>query len=440
MKKLGGSARRSSALVSRMPLVLGWAALALLLGGFATWSVTTDISGAIIVPGQIEVEQNRQIVQHPAGGVVGEVLVGEGDTVTAGQVLIRLDDTGPKSELAVIEGQYFELVARRGRLEAERDNLDRIIFDPRLLAEAEGNPDLGALIDGQARLFEARVTSLQSEASQLREREVQIRAQIDGLKAQLVSYEKQIVLLNKELVDQQTLLEKGLVQATRVLALQREAARLEGLRGEAQSSIAEAEGRIIEAGITRLRLDSARREDAITRLRDLQYREYELAERRLLAKETLTRLDIRAPSSGAVYGLQVHTPRSVIRPAEPVMYIIPTDRPLVIAARINPINIDEVWVGQAVNLRFAAFDSRTTPELAGRVVKLSADAFIDDATRTAYYRAEIVPLPEELPKLEGLALLPGMPVESFIRTADRTPLRYLIKPMADYFNKAFREG
>lgn len=440
MKKLGGSARRSAALVARMPLVLGWAALALLLGGFGTWSVTTDISGAIIVPGQIEVEQNRQIVQHPAGGVVGEVLVGEGDTVTAGQVLIRLDDTGPKSELAVIEGQYFELVARRGRLEAERDNLDRIIFDPRLLAEAEGNPDLGALIDGQARLFEARLTSLQSEASQLREREVQIRAQIDGLKAQLVSYEKQIVLLNKELVDQQTLLEKGLVQATRVLALQREAARLEGLRGEAQSSIAEAEGRIIEAGITRLRLDSARREDAITRLRDLQYREYELAERRLLAKETLTRLDIRAPSSGAVYGLQVHTPRSVIRPAEPVMYIVPTDRPLVIAARINPINIDEVWVGQAVTLRFAAFDSRTTPELQGRVVKLSADAFVDDATRTAYYRAEIVPLPEELPKLEGLALLPGMPVESFIRTADRTPLGYLIKPLADYFNKAFREG
>ena len=222
-------------------------------------------------------------------------------------------------------------------------------------------------------------------------------------------------------------------------SLLREEARLAGVMGEVKASMAEAAGRIIENDIGILRLGTSRREDAITSLRDLRNRELELYERRVLVLDNLSRLDIRAPVSGAVYGMTVNAIRSVIRPAEPVMYIVPLDLPLVIASRIDTIHIDQVHLGQDVTLRFSTFDQRTTPELFGKVVKLSADAFVDEATRSSYYRAEIQPNPEELDKLKGLDLLPGMPVEGFIRTDDRTPLSYLLKPMTNYFKKAFRE-
>jgi len=422
-----------------LPLWVGFVAIALLVGGFGSWSVLTTISGAIVGPGKIEVEQSRQIVQHPVGGVVADILVREGDIVTAGQVLIRLDDTSLKSELAVIEGQYFELVARRGRLIAERDNQVAVTFQPEILALAKTDPEINDLIRGQRRLFAARRDSLLRESEQMQERKVQIAAQIDGFAAQAAALEKQVGLLMRELNDQQTLLDKGLAQSSRVLAVQRELVRIQGLQGEVAASKAEAAGRMIETDIGITRLETARREDAITRLRDLQYREFELSEKRILKKETLSRLEIRAPSAGSVYGMKVHAVRAVLRPAETLMYIVPSDRPLVITSRIDPIHIDQVHVGQKVTLRFSAFDQRVTPELAGRVEKVSADAFVDDATRATYYQVEIVPLPHEYDKLGGLVLLPGMPVEAFIRTADRTPLAYLVKPMAEYFNKAFRE-
>jgi len=421
-------------------MVIGYLALVLLVAGFGGWSVTTTISGAIIAPGQIEVEQNRQIVQHPTGGVVGELFVTEGAKVVAGDVVLRLDDTALKSELAVIDSQYFELVARRGRLEAERDDSDRITFDEIVQSAAREKPWVRDLAEGQQRLFRARLMSQQRESEQMAERKVQIAAQIDGLDSQRSALEKQLKLLEVELENQRTLLEKGLAQASRVSSLEREFARMQGVMGNITASRAEAAGRMIETEIGLLRLISVRREEAITTLRDLRFRELELSERRILIKDNLTRLDIRAPATGVVYGLQVHALRAVVRAAEPVMYIVPTDRPLVIASKIDPIHIDQVHVGQSVTLRFAAFDQRTTPELFGKVVRLSADAFVDDATRATFYRAEIVPDQDELAKLKGLELLPGMPVESFIRTADRTPLNYLIKPLADYFNKAFREG
>jgi len=422
-----------------MPLSVGFLAIFMLVGGFGTWATLTNISGAIIAPGKIEVEQSRQIVQHPVGGVVGEILVDEGDTVKAGQILLRLDATRLKSELAVIEGQYFELVARRGRLEAERDDLSEIPFQPELLEVAKAKTRVRDLIDGQQRLFKARRISQKRETEQMKERKVQIAAQIDGFDAQAAAATKQIALLRQEHGDQQRLLDKGLAQSSRVLALQRELVRIEGQKGKIAASRAEAAGRMIETDIGILRLVTTRREDAITKLRDLQYREYELAEKRLLAIDNLSKLDIRAPSAGSVYGMQVHAIGAVVRPAEPLMYIVPTDRPLVIASRIDTIHIDQVFVGQQVSLRFSGFDRRTTPELLGTVTKLSADSFVDDATRASYYKAEIQPLPHEMDKLKGLKVLPGMPVEAYIRTNDRTPLSYLVKPMADYFRRAFRE-
>lgn len=424
---------------AKLPLSVGFLALVTLLAGFGGWSVFTIISGAIVAPGRIEVENNRQVVQHPTGGVVGEINVQEGSTVEAGQVLLRLDDTSVKSELAVVEGQYFELMARRGGLEAERDGLEAIQFDPKVVRAAAENPEIQILLEGQQRLFEARRTSLQSELNQMQERKVQISAQIDGLDAQLGALEKQLILTTKELADQQNLLDKGLAQASRVSALQREVARIEGLKGEVAASKAEAGGRMVENDIGILRVSSARREDAITRLRDMQYREFEMAERRIVARDALEKLAIRAPMSGSVYGLEVHAVRSVIQPAQPLMYIVPKDRRLVISSRVDPIHVDQVFIGQQVILHFSAFNSRTTPELNGTIVKLSADAFTDEATRVSYYQVEIAPLPGEYDKLEGLILLPGMPVEAFIKTADRSPMSYFLKPMAEYFKKAFRE-
>ncbi len=425
---------------ARRPLFIGFAALFLLVGGFGTWSVLANISGAVIATGQVEVDQNRQVIQHPDGGVVEEVLADEGKPVLAGDVLIRLDAKLLRSELAIVEGQLFELMARRGRLQAERDDAGTVVFDEALRELAGDHPKILDLMDGQTRLFDARAASMVNETQQLEKRRGQTENQIEGILSQQQALVQQLSLIEEELASQQDLLDKGLAQASRVLSLQREEARLRGQVGELIANTAQAEGRITELDIEILKLGTTRREEAITQLRDLQYRELELAERRQSLLEQLDRLEIRAPVSGIVYDLTVFAPRSVIRAADPVMYLVPQDRPLVIAARIEPIHVDQVYVGQTVVLRFSTFDSRTTPELNGQVVQVSADAFQDDRTQATYYRAEIVLEEGELEKLGALKILPGMPVEAFMRTNDRTPMGYLVKPLSDYFNKAFREG
>ncbi|MBR9652914.1 HlyD family type I secretion periplasmic adaptor subunit [Thalassovita aquimarina] len=423
-----------------VPLFIGFLALAVLVGGFGVWSVVTQIAGAIVAGGQIEVDQNRQVVQHPDGGVIAEILVDEGDFIEADQLLIRLDPTELKSELVIVEGQLFELMARRGRLEAEQNSSSAISFDPALLRAAEENDEVKDLIAGQVRLLQARDESEKQEIDQLEKRVAQIRSQIEGVEAQRVALTRQLSLIEEELANQQSLLDRGLAQASRVLSLQREEARLSGQVGNLIAQAAQAEGRITEIQIEILKLDTGRREEAVSRLRDLQYQELELAERRRALLTRLNRLDIRAPVSGIVYGLQFFTPRSVIRPADPVLYLVPQNRPLVIAAQVETIHIDKVYPGQDATLRFPALDQRSTPELSGRVSKVSADAFTDEKTGRSFYRAEILMNDGEMAKLpEGVTLVPGMPVESFIRTADRTPLAYLIKPLTDYFAKAFRE-
>ncbi|SFE32663.1 HlyD family type I secretion periplasmic adaptor subunit [Roseivivax sediminis] len=425
----------------RAPMILGILVLLLLVGGFGTWAATTNISGAIIAGGQIEVDQNRQIVQHPDGGVVSEILVDEGDTVEAGDVLIRLDPTLLLSELTIVEDQYFELMARRARLQAERDEEDEVEFPSEVLEVAESDEEIADAVEGQRNLFTARNDSISREVEQLEKRAQQTADQIQGIEAQQEALTRQLDLIESELGDQQSLLDRGLAQASRVLALQREEANLSGRVGELRASKAQAEGRITEVEIEVLKLQTQRREQAISELRDLQYRERELAEERRALRERLNRLDITAPVGGIVYGLQVYTPRSVIRAADPVMYIIPQDRPLIITAQVPPIHVDKLFVSQEVTLRFSALDQRQTPELFGTVTQVSADSFTNEEQGTSYYRAEIVLSEGQIDRLpENTRLVPGMPVEAFIRTADRTPLAYLVKPFSDYFAKAFRES
>jgi HlyD family type I secretion membrane fusion protein len=424
---------------ARGPLIGGFLGLLVLVGGFGAWAVLTHITGAVIAPGRVEVDQNRQVVQHPDGGVVSEILVKEGDAVAEGDLLIRLDPSELQSELAVVEGQLFEVLARRARFEAERDGAPALVFDP-LLANSD-NPVAAELMEGQERLFEARLESAEAEKAQLSKRRDQIRDQIEGIRAQQEATAEQSRLIELELADQQSLLDRGLAQATRVLALQREKASLTGQAGELTAAVAQSEGRITETEIEILRIETTRREDAITRLRDLQFNEIELAERRRALIERLARLDIRAPVSGIVYGMQVFAPRSVIRPADPVTFLIPQDRPLIITTQVEPIHIDQIHPGQTVTVRFPAFDQRRTPELMGRITLVSADAFQDEQSRTSFYRAQVELLPGEIGRLPAeMTLLPGMPVEAFIRTGERTPFDYLAKPLADYFTRAFREG
>jgi len=422
---------------TRGPMTIGILALLLLVGGFGTWAIMAQITGAVITSGQIEVDRNRQVIQHPDGGVVAEIIVDEGDTVAEGDLLIRLDATVLQSELAVVEGQLFEIMARRGRLEAERDGADEIVFDPVLMAAPTG-PEL---MEGQIRLFEARLESTERATEQLDIQRAQIASQLEGIAAQQSALTTQSTLLGKELGDQQKLLDQQLVQASRVLALQRDEASLLGRMGELTAAAAQAAERMTEIEIQVLTLATTRREEAITRLRDLQYNELELSERRRTLTRQLDRLDIRAPVSGIVYGLQVFAPRSVIRPADPVMFLVPQDRPLVIATRVRPTDIDQIHLGQDVTLRFSAFDQRRTPELMGTVTLVSADIFQDDATGMSYYQAEVQLNEGEIGRLpEDMILIPGMPVEAFVRTADRSPMDYLLKPLADYFAKAFRES
>ena len=418
------------------PMTLGLIALLVLVGGFGTWAVMAQITGAVIASGQIEVDRNRQVIQHPDGGVVDVILVQEGDAVVKGDTLIRLDASLLKSELAVVEGQLFEIIARRGRLEAERDGETALTFDP-LLSDVPQGP---SLIAGQTRLFDARLESNMRAIEQLQQQRAQISSQISGIAAQQTALATQSDLIQQELTDQQTLLRQQLIQASRVLALQRQEANLLGRVGELTASTAQAAERQTEIEIKILTLASTRREEAITRLRDLQYNELELSERSRTLRQRLDRLDLRAPVSGIVYGMQVFAEQSVIRGAEPVMFLVPQDRPLVIATKVQPTDIDQIHLGQDVTLRFSAFDQRRTPELMGTVTLVSADIFLDDATQVSYYQAEVQLNEGEAEKLpEDMVLIPGMPVEAFVRTADRSPMDYLLKPLADYFAKAFRE-
>ena len=418
------------------PMTLGLIALLVLVGGFGTWAVMAQITGAVITSSQIEVNRNRQVIQHPDGGVVDVILVQEGDAVVKGDTLIRLDASLLKSELAVVEGQLFEIIASRGRLEAERDGETALTFDP-LLSDVPQGP---SLIAGQTRLFDARLESNMRAIEQLQQQRAQISSQISGIAAQQTALATQSDLIQQELTDQQTLLRQQLIQASRVLALQRQEANLLGRVGELTASEAQATERRTEIEIQILTLASTRREEAITRLRDLQYNELELSERSRTLRQRLDRLDLRAPVSGIVYGMQVFAEQSVIRGAEPVMFLVPQDRPLVIATKVQPTDIDQIHLGQDVTLRFSAFDQRRTPELMGTVTLVSADIFLDDATQVSYYQAEVQLNEGEAEKLpEDMVLIPGMPVEAFVRTADRSPMDYLLKPLADYFAKAFRE-
>ena len=370
---------------------------------------------------------------------MGALQARDGDYVKAGDVLIRLDGTRLQSELAVVEGQLLELTARKARLESERDGASQLAFSPSLEARARQTPEFAAKLAGEQVLFAARREALLQEDSLLGEQIEQIDNRVRGTQSQLDALVRQEALIDQQVSDQRILLQQGLTQASRVLDLQREQAGLQGQIGQLEAEIADLRGQAASTQIARLQLVTARREEALTQLRDMQFQQIELVERQLSLADTLSRLVVRAPVPGIVYGSQVFAEQTVVQGGAPIMYIIPQDQPLVVAARIDAIDVADIYPGQDVSLRFPAFDPRETPEVTGRLTQVSADVIIDEVTRQNYYAATIVPLPGSLESLGGQTLLPGMPVEAYLTTGERSPLTYLTRPLMAYFDRAFRE-
>lgn len=417
---------------AQRPIRLGLVTSALLIFGFGGWAVFASISGAVVASGQVEVESNRQVVQHLDGGLVKSLPVKEGDTVQAGQVLISLDGQSLQSERAIVAGQLAEVIARKARLIAERDSLDAI--SPGGLHDGSGS------MDDQLRLFEARRATYLGQIDQLEKRQAQIAEQEIGLKEQLAALEKQIGLVAIDLKREQALLDKGHVDVSRKSAFQKDEARLLGEVGQVRAALAASRERISEVSLEILNLQSLRREAATDELRQIGPVEIELQERLLHLDTKIGNLDIRAPSSGIVFGLSVTTIGAVIKPADPLLYIVPQDRPMIVALQLPPNGVDNVFTGQSVRLVFPAFASKVTEDVFGEVLFVSADAIQDPRSQASYFRVDVAIPPEALTVLGDEKLVPGMPVEGFLKTHDRSPATIFLEPFARYFDKAFREG
>ncbi|MGN6307815.1 MAG: HlyD family type I secretion periplasmic adaptor subunit [Mesorhizobium sp.] len=408
----------------------------LLVAGAGGWAATAQLTGAVISQGSVAVDQKLKAIQHRDGGIVSEIAVREGDFVRKDQVLIRLDDAQTRAELSIVRSQLIELVARKARLLAERDLLDAVEFPDRLDVTVS---DVAFIVNGEKRLFAGNRTNRDSQKQQLELGIRQIEEEIKGLEAQRASKDDEIALLEVEHGKLKGLADKNLIENTRVYTSNRDRARLLGESGEIDAAIARARTRQSEIRLQIISIDESARIEAQRELSLVETRMSELNERKTAIEDRLSRTDIRAPISGFVNELNIHTIGGVITPAEVLVTIVPEDARLKIEVRLAPASIDQVSVGQAARLRFSAFNQRTTPELKGEVVHVSPATSHDPATGETYYTGDIKVTPEELAKLEGETLLPGMPVEVYVTTEQRTALSYLAKPITDQFNRAFRE-
>jgi HlyD family secretion protein len=423
----------------RRHLILAGIAILILAGGVGGWAFTTELSGAIIAQGQVVVDSNVKKVQHPTGGIVGELRVKNGDRVKMGDILIRLDETQTRANLDIILRSLDEMAARQARAEAERDGAKTIDFPDSLTGRMD-QPSVRRLVVGEQRLFEIKREGRDGLRAQLGEQVAQLREQIRGLVAQEEAKVKEIDWIKQELKGVRDLWSKNLVQFTRVTALERDGARLEGERGSLIASIAQAKGRIAETELKILQIDQDLRTEVGRELADIRAKVSELAERQVAADDQLKRIDIRAPQDGFVHQLTVFTVGGVISAqGEPIMLIVPETDALTVEAKIAPHEIDQVSPGQKAVLRFSAFNQHTTPELNGEVQLVSADVTADQRTGATYYTVRIFVPPNELARLKGLKLVPGMPVEGFIQTRQRTVMSYLVRPLSDHMQRAFRE-
>jgi HlyD family secretion protein len=418
--------------------IAGVAVVIFLTGGVGVWAGTMHIAGALIAPGTIVVDSNVKKVQHPTGGVVGEVRVHDGDHVKAGDLLVRLDDTVARASLAIVTKGLTEFEARRARLAAERDRADTIKFPDGLL-QREPDPDVAQVLAAERKLFDLRRAARAGQKAQLRERIEQLGKEINGFTSQQISKEKEVTLIQHELEGVHELFQKNLVPMTRVTALERDATRLDGERGQLVASIAQAKGKVAELNLQIIQVDEDASSEVAKEMREVEGKIGEFVERKIAAADQLKRTDIRAPQAGTVFQSTVHTVGGVIPPGDPMMIIVPDAENLAVEARVNPQDIDKVQVTQPAVLRFSAFDTRTTPEIFGKVTRVSADTTLDQRTGQSYYTIRIALERDQMERLGNVRLVPGMPVDAFVQTGERTVIAYLMKPLSDQIVKAFRE-
>ena len=410
----------------------------LLVVGLGGWAMTTEFSGAVIAAGQLVVDSNVKKVQHPTGGVVGKLNVRDGSQVKAGDIVVSLDDTQIRANRDIVVKALNELAARQAREEAERDGIAQVTFPDDLIAR-RSDPDVAKAIVGEERQFEIRRASREGQKAQLRERRLQLRQEIGGYEAQIASKEKQIEWIGKELLGVYELWEKNLVPYARVTNLEREKERLGGERGQLMASIAQSKGKIAEIELQILQIDQDMRTEVGKDLAEIRARTAELVERKVAAEDQLKRVDIRAPIDGVVHQLAVHTVGGVITAGEQLMLIVPQADTLQVEAKVAPQDIDQLRIGQAAVLRFVAFNQHTTPELAGTVIRISADVSEDAKSGARFYTIRLDVPENEVARLGNAKLVPGMPVEALIQTSPRTVLSYLVKPFQDQLSRAFRE-
>lgn len=423
--------------IRRHLLAAGLAAF-MLVGGVGGWAATTELSGAVIAPGVLVVETNIKKVQHPTGGIVGELRVQDGDHVRAGDVVIRLDPVQTQATLSIATKTLDELGARQARLEAERDDAASVTFPAELLAR-QAEPEVASAVKGEQRVFELRTAARAGQKSQLGERIAQLRQEIDGIGGQIQSKASEIGLIKSELDGVRTLWKRNLVPIDRVTAIEREAVRLEGERGSLVAMQAQTRGKITETELQIIQIDQDLRSEVARELGEVRSKVTELAERKIAGEDQLRRIDIRSPQNGIVHQLAVHTVGGVVPAGDALMLIVPDNDALDVEAKIAPQDIDQLHIGQRAVMRFSAFDQRTTPEIDGTLSRISADITSDQRTGGSFYTVRIAVAPAELARLGPLKLVPGMPVEVFLQTSPRTVLSFLTKPLHDQVSKAFRE-
>jgi HlyD family secretion protein len=410
-----------------------------MLGGLGAWAALAEISGAVIAPGHIAVDTNAKKVQHPEGGVIAELEVHEGARVKAGDLLVRLDDTVLRANLAIVENALDELTAQEARLLAERDGSGQIGFPQELLVRAEYSTKARDSVNGQQVIFDSRRSTRETARTQLSEQVAQLESLIAGLQAQRSAREQELKLIAEELKAVRDLFDKKLVPLARLIALDRDRTRIEGERGKLFADIATARGSIAEKKIQMVRLDDEFHSEVVKEIADVRNRINENVERKVAATDRLTRIDIRAPVSGMVHQLNVFTVGGVIGAGEVAMLIVPEDDKLVVDAQVEPWEIEELQVGQKATVRIMAFSDPNLKDAIGEITVISPDLIEDERTRRHFYSVKLSVEPPTGANGLPLTLVPGMPVEAFITKGDRTVLAYLMQPIEDQMQHIFRD-
>ncbi len=410
----------------------------ILVGGLGGWAATATLSNAVIAEGTVVIDDNAKKIQHLTGGIVSEIAVKEGEHVKTGDLLLRLDGTAVESSLGIVDSTLAQLYARRARLKAELAGKTSFTSAD-VTAEAVNFDRNPSLIEGELQLFANRYSALVGMKKQLSERKKQLAEEIFGIGEQIKSIDNGLTIIEEEYKATNSLYSQQLVTMQRVNSLKRQRVELEGSRGERLAARAQAEGKISEIDLQILQLDEDRRTESAKELTQVESDIAQSEERQVALKDQLDRLELRAPMDGRIYQVTVHTVGGIVNPGDALMLLAPDARALTIEAKIATRNIDQIYPGQAVNLRFTAFDQRTTPEVAGTVATISPDAVTEQRSGVTYYPIRILPEEKDVKKLQGMTLYPGMPAEVFIKIAERSVISYLSKPLMDQINHTFRE-